>query len=385
MTTTPILDTRTKRKNGLYPIYIRVTAGSKTKLIKTGFKIQPNHWSENTVKKSHPLAAVINAKIYDLISEIQRNAADAELNSRPFILELTAKNKKSHSLIQYIFNKAVEYEKLKKPVMVAKCKKMVKELKNVFNEIYFHELNIEKVNILNAYMVKNGNTNNTIHSKMKFYKQLVEMAIKDKTHLGDNPFKELKIKLIQIHKDKLTIDEMERIVNLPLDGELDLARDIFMFSYYCKGQRFSDCITLERKHIKDGRIFFITDKVGKAVSVQIHSRLQAIINKYPKGKLLFPYIKDPVSDPFERLRKVSIFNVIVNRNLKVIAGLAGIDKKLSTHIARHTFASQLMTVTDSIHVIKEALAHSDYRTTQIYLKSLDNSFLDKEMEKLYGR
>ena len=384
MTTTPILDTRTKRKNGLYPIYIRIITGPKSKLVKTGFKIEPQHWSENTVKKSHPLAAVINAKIYDMMAEIQMTAAEAQLKGKAFRMELAGTKKRSHSFIQYIFERAIDYEKRKMPVMVAKCQKMVRELKTVFTDIEFDELGLDKIRQLDAYMIKQGNAANTRHAKMKFYRQMVEMAIKDKTHTGENPFKYYEIKKTQSHKDKLTHDELDRIVNLPLDGALDLARDIFLFSYYCKGQRFSDCITLERKHIKDGRIFFITDKVGKAVSVQIHSRLQAIINKYPKGKLLFPYIKDPVSDPFERLRKVSIFNVIVNRNLKVIAGLAGIDKKLSTHIARHTFASQLMTVTDSIHVIKEALAHSDYRTTQIYLKSLDNSYLDKEMKKLYG-
>ena len=64
--------------------------------------------------------------------------------------------------------------------------------------------------------------------------------------------------------------------------------------------------------------------------------------------------------------------------------LSGI-KPFSMHQARHSFASQLMEHTDSIHVIKEALGHSDYRTTQIYLSSLSDKIIDNEVDKLYGK
>lgn len=384
MTITPILDTRVERKSGQYPIYIRVSNAGKEKLLKTGYKIEPSYWSDNAVKRTHPQASVINAKIYDLISSISRRAAEDQLSGRCFSIELVGTNKRSFSFIDYVFNKAIEYEKKKMPVMVNKCMKMVREMRIVFGTLDFDQVNHEAMNKLDVYMSQSDNTANTKYAKMKFYRQLFAMAIKEKKHSGDNPFSEYKIKQTAVVKESLTPEEIKILETLPLTGPVDLARDLFLFSFYCKGQRFGDCITLERKHVKEGRIFFLTDKSGKAVSVKIHPRLQAILNKYPTGKMLFPILDAPINDPFERLRATGIHNVIINRNLKIVAALAGIDKRITMHMARHTFARELMKVTDSIHVIKDALAHSKYSTTEIYLRSLGDSYLDGEMDKLYN-
>lgn len=81
---------------------------------------------------------------------------------------------------------------------------------------------------------------------------------------------------------------------------------------------------------------------------------------------------------------IDSLNVIVNRNLKVVAELVGISKALTFHIARHTFAFHLKKKTDSIHVIKDSLGHSRSSTTEQYLQALDDEYLDIEMDKLYG-
>lgn len=385
MKATAYLDERITRKSGLYPIYVRITDKGKTKMVKTGFSIEPRYWAENAVKKTHPQASIINAIITDIIADVSRSAAEAQLKGRPFKLNLAGTGKSSHSFIEYIFKRGDDYEKRAMPVMVAKCRKMINELKTVFGEVYFDEINIDSLRKLEHHMIHIGNSQNTRHIKFKFYRSMMEGAIKEGIWTGANIFKQYDIKKTSVVKERLTTEEIQRIEKLELCGDLGMARDIFLFSFYCKGQRFGDCLLLERKNIKDGRIYFITDKVGKAVSVKIHERLQKIIDKYPTGKYLFGYIKKDPKDAFEKLRIVGIYNAIVNRYLKIIAGLAEINKKLSMHIARHSFASQLMDVTDSIHVIKEALAHSNYRTTELYLKSLDNNFIDKEMDKLYGK
>jgi len=76
---------------------------------------------------------------------------------------------------------------------------------------------------------------------------------------------------------------------------------------------------------------------------------------------------------------------MVNRDLKTIAALCNIKKNLTFHMARHTFADHLKQTSTSIHVIQDSLGHSDARTTQMYLTSLGDERLDKEMDKLYGR
>jgi integrase len=127
------------------------------------------------------------------------------------------------------------------------------------------------------------------------------------------------------------------------------------------------------------------NKGKKFGSVKIHGRLQAIIDQYPgDSEFLFPYIKELPAGKKEYIKKLDSLNVVVNRNLKIVADLAGIEKELTFHIARHTFAFHLKKKTDSIHVIKDSLGHSRSNTTEQYLQALDDEYLDKEMDKLYG-
>jgi integrase len=128
---------------------------------------------------------------------------------------------------------------------------------------------------------------------------------------------------------------------------------------------------------------FKTNKGNKHISVKIHSRLQAIIDAY-EGDFLFPFVKAMPGCKKEYKKMIDSLNVVVNRNLKIVADLAGITKVLTFHIARHTFAFHLKKKTDSIHVISDSLGHSRSQTTEIYLQSLDDEYLDKELDKLYG-
>jgi site-specific recombinase XerD len=127
------------------------------------------------------------------------------------------------------------------------------------------------------------------------------------------------------------------------------------------------------------------DKGKKFISVKIHSRLQAILDQYNgESSLVFPFITDIPEDPEQYLKTIDSQNVIVNRNLKVVAAVCGIKTNLTFHGARHTFAQHLKRNKADIYTIQESLGHSDIRTTQIYLESLGDEMLDKEMEKLYG-
>ena len=104
-----------------------------------------------------------------------------------------------------------------------------------------------------------------------------------------------------------------------------------------------------------------------------------------EGEFIFPFLKEIPENKAKYISLIGSQNAIVNRNLKAIAGLCGIQFNLSFHTARHSIAFHLMKTTDSIHIIKEALGHSETRTTEIYLKSLDDHSIDDEMEKIYGK
>jgi len=209
-------------------------------------------------------------------------------------------------------------------------------------------------------------------------------AIKDGLYPGINPFENYKIQTFPSKKEKLTIEEIRAIEELELSGPYNDARNLFLFSYYAKGARFENCIFLERKDIRDGRIYFETNKGHKNLSVLISAKLKRILDQYPTGQYVFPYIKETPENEFIYRSVKDSANTMVNRYLKVVTGLAKIQIPVTFHQARHSISFHLKKAGVNINAIQDVLGHSSVRTTEIYLKSLDDESLDEEMKKVYG-
>lgn len=388
MTQKPILDTRVKRKDNRYPVYIRISEGKKQRLIPTGYRLEPKFWDKDKVKKGHPDAAVINAKIADLLRSISITIASANLGGRKVHFELLGTGRFSPSFVEFINKVAVDYEKSGKVVMGLKAAERARELKLIYGDVAFDQLGPEFVKKLEQHYEKIGNKASTKKKKMQYLGTLLEVARKDKIYDDINWFNEYKGKTNPVVKEKLTPDEIALLEQAKLTGLLDLARDVFLFSFYCKGQRFGDCLFAKRSNIKDDKLVLIDQKTGKLSQHRIHERLRAIIDKY-EGEFIFPLAsRSRYADTDDKYRKIKLksgMNSLVNKYLKILATKLGIDKKLSMHIARHSFANQLKELGANPWVIKESLNHTSIHTTENYLKSLNNDYLEDELKKLYGK
>jgi len=382
-TVTPYLDTRTKRKSGLYPIVIIVNHDKKQKFIPTGWKINPRYWAKNRVK-NHGDAEVINAKISSIVDDADNYIAECMLRNRPIRIELIGTGKSSHSFPDFITDKSKLFKEDERIIMGKKFERLAKEIDNVQPGITFAEINDDFLRKLEKKMIDNGNSQNTRHGKFKMLSQIYGQALRAGKADPPNPFDSVKVKKEPVRKEKLTTEEISAIEKIEAFNDVAIARDMFLFAYYCKGIRFENCLLMQRDDIKDGRIIVRANKGGKFISIKIHSRLQVLIDKYKTGPFLFPYVKESPAGNATKVSLVGTYNTIVNRNLKVVGALAGIKKNLTFHIARHSFAYQMKSVTDNIHVIKDSLGHSKTSTTEVYLESLMDERLDKEVAKLYG-
>lgn len=386
MTVKPFFDTRVARKNNMYPIFICIRQGNKVKYTPTGYRIEKQYWNKTEVKKTHPYYKVINAKISSIISEANNYYADSILHNRPFNIDLVGTGRTSHSFNDYLQHRAKQFDSNNQIIMAQKVRRLAVELGECFGTLYFDQVNQDALRALEAYLIKAPNSNNTRVKKFRSLGQFYGQAVTDGKASMPNPFRSYKILSKPVKKEKLTVEEINKIAELQLQpGAVDNARNLFLFSYWCKGIRFENCITARREDVINGRIHFKSNKGNKYISVKIHDRLAMIIKQYPiREEFIFPYITHIPKDKKEYIKKIDVTNTMVNKYLKVVAALAGIKMHLTFHIARHSFASHLMHHTDSIHVIKESLGHSDYRVTETYLKSLGDESIDKEMDKLYG-
>ncbi|WP_316745128.1 tyrosine-type recombinase/integrase [Pedobacter antarcticus] len=241
-------------------------------------------------------------------------------------------------------------------------------------------------------MEERGNTANTIKKKIK----LIRGMILRYSHKGvSKEIKEVSIKTTKTVKQKLTSEELAAIENLPMEeGHLMTAtRDLFVMQVYLRGIRVGDLLQAYAADFKDGSFSYVDEKTGKLATIRLIPRAQAIVDIYAgKTQRLFPFFEwapDKKLSKFEnnrlRLKHKETCTTIINRFLKVIAGMAGIKKPVSSHIARHTFARMAIDKINNPMVTMELLGHSSLAVHQQYLNDIrKDDQLNQAADDIFG-
>lgn len=238
-------------------------------------------------------------------------------------------------------------------------------------DIPVNEVDVEMLKKYQHYlMTVRHNNNNTTVKYLRNLGKVLNMAVSRKL-ITSSPLEELKLKIEAVDKGFLNKSELERLAEKEFDVvRLEQVRDVFLFCCYT-GLAYVDVHSLSKDDIIDeGNTLWIR-KARHKTSVMCHIPVikpaRDILNKYApllhaSGKLL------PV-----------LSNQKMNAYLKEIATIVGIEKDLTTHLARHTFAT---TVTLANHVsienVSKMLGHSSIRMTQHYARILDAS-IENEM------
>ncbi len=217
---------------------------------------------------------------------------------------------------------------------------------------------------------------NSTQKYIRNFRKIINNAIKN-DWLDKDPFKAYRVKLKDTKRVFLTKDELSALEQKQFGiDRLDQVRDVFVFCCYT-GLSYVDVEKLTSKGIgkgHDGEYWINVDrtKTGSPSSVPILPKAFKIIEKYKD---------DPRMINGGRLLPV-ISNQRINAYLKELASLAGIEKKLTFHAARHTFAT---TVTLSngipIETVSAMLGHKNFRTTQIYAKVVKEK-ISRDMKML---
>ncbi len=172
-----------------------------------------------------------------------------------------------------------------------------------------------------------------------------------------------------------------------------LAKDLFLFSYYCGGINFVDMATLRWKNIGTDlddkpRLVYTRQKTGGKFSLRLMPVVLAILERYKPATTyssgyIFPILNTVLhKTPSQIHNRCSKIMGQVNQDLKTIGAAVGITTPLTTYVARHAFAMALKRSGVAIAVISEAMGHSDERTTQIYLSEFETDLVDAAFDNL---
>ncbi len=260
-----------------------------------------------------------------------------------------------------------------------------------------------------------GNAASTVKSNMNVVRLHARRAMRDGliTRDADPFFNYTPPRAVRVKRVRLTQEEIDRMGALDLgargpSGTLNArVRDAFLFALYGAGVRFGDLARLRMRDLQpasDGsgavRLAYTAGKTGKRTSARLVEPAMLILAPYlvqadgsPKvpDDYLLPILdgvpsgtKYDLSTPRGMDRAVASQNTIYNKTLKRIAKLAGLPAKLSTHVARHSFADLARRDGWSVYDVKQALRHSSVATTEQYLAGFDSEALDKRIGALFG-
>lgn len=390
-----------KKGSGEFNLFLRITVNRKHARIKLNYAVQKKHFNPNPseykyIRGSHPKHAVINQHIdikiqeaKDAISMLENkkhvvtaNAIKAEMTKPDSITFLRFANNLANSIKEN--NQVATYKKYN--TVIQKLTDFRKD-----EDFYFEEITPSFLASFESSLKKRSNSINTINSNFRtiraIYYKGIEKGLVDQSK---NPFFTYKLKLNNSVKERLNEEEIKRIENLDLKGDtfVESIRDAFLFSFYNAGIRISDILQLNWDSVKDGKLTYKMYKTNRVHSFKLKEKPTLILEKYNGNDeiFVFPFFSSryDYSDPVFLHSQIGSKTAIFNKYLKYIASRAGISKKLTTHIARHSFADIARQKTDNIYNLSKTLGHSSLKVTEAYLSSFDEKAVDDTLDSMFN-
>lgn len=229
------------------------------------------------------------------------------------------------------------------------------------------------------HLLENHLSPNTVKFYIRNLRTIYNYALEE-GYVTENeyPFKSVDTRPSRTVKRALTRDVMRELssLSLPSHSNMELARDIFLFSFFSRGMAFVDVIKLKKSHIQQGAIVYQRQKTNQLLEVTLTKPLKELICKYENPtEYVFPIIRESTPERIYTQYRTAL--KLVNRHLKKIAALLNIDTCFTTYCARHTWATLARECGAPTHVISESLGHTSEKTTRIYLKQLEHTVIDK--------
>lgn len=321
-------------KRGMALVQVEAYLDRKKKYFSTKVYLKPEQWdAKKLVVKNHPNADALNRLIYEFVAAIEKKELELWQQGKRISLELLkdalATRENNSSFISF-FKQEVSNSSLKDSTKRNHLSTLLL-LQEFKRDIVFSDLTFEFVSSFEYFLQQKGYHTNTIAKHMKHLKRHINIAInKEYIEIQKYAFRKYKIKTVENKHTHLVPEELEQLERLSLTDKhmkLQKSLDAFLFCCYA-GMRYSDFTNLSKKNIVD--INQETWLIYKSVKTGTEVRLPLYLLFAGKGIVILNKYRNNLED-FFRLRD----NSNINKDLIIIAKLAGLSKKISFHTASH--------------------------------------------------
>ena len=387
-----------KTKKGFCSIIMRITINGEATTLRINQSVKPSDWNPNLgyckiKSEEHELINIqidaFKARAYRKYSEIV--AFHDEISAQMLkdaVLGINSAKAQTvvnvwsdyNDNIKKLIGKEKSYTTWQKSNTCLNYFQQFLKFQYDKNDINIKMLRPKHVTDFELYLKleKNCSYNTTIKYLQNF-KKIVNIGLRN-NWLKINPFADLRMKLKEVDRPFLTEEELKRIIDKEISiKRLRIVRDTFVFSCFT-GLAYSDIKKLKKSEIEktpDGMLWIRTrrTKTNTTTHVPIMGVPKNIINQYVNIDLLRP--EDTILPV--------ISNQKTNSYLKEISDICGIEKNITFHIARHTFATTVTLMNGiSIESVSKMLGHKNIRTTQHYARIVDSK-IGSEMQAISGK
>ena len=390
------LDTRTVNKKGTYPVKIKVYFQGKPKYYPTGICMSTKEELEEVLESKSKKNIEIQDIIGKELSRILKNV-DILVERGTFsfsnLNNMLGKNI-GGSLNEMISAKIKELENEEKFGTSAFYKGTLSLLKRYMkHDVPIKEVTVEWLNGLEKFILKTANQT-TVAMNMRNIRAIMNIAKQvGVIRESDYPFGRGKYQIKEGSGKKKALNKKQlKAIAEYSDGSMttEFYRDLWLFIYFCNGLNVADLISLKFSDIQNGEISFIRKKTKdrtrdvKRIYAAITPEMYSIINKWgndpKKSVYIFPFLK-PGDSAWEHEKKKKNLTKLINKRMKMIGEKLNLGK-ITTYVARHTYATVLRNEGVPISIISPMLGHSSVTTTEIYLADLESEYRAKNASLL---
>ena len=380
-------------ETGEAPLYCRLWHESKRKIFSIGFKVTRNRWNQNKqiatgksemTQRINTQMEVIKKKLVEIETKlIMEGSEDILEDMYALYIGKTTASRSFITLFEerYMTAKSMEGIKFKKSTL-DKFKDVLELVRAYIKKSYhasdipMNKVNFKFISGLEDYLLTVRRQKPvTINKNMQRVKQVTTYAMKC-NYIKVDPFIDHAPLKVEKELVFLTTEELHKLESYQFAQErLAKVRDLYLFSVYT-GLAYHEAFALQKKHIimafdKKFWIEMKREKTGKGISVPLLPQAMKIMEKYDNGGDKEAHVLPAIS------------NQKMNSYLKEITEIVGINKKLTHHTARKTFATTILLYNDvPIEIVSKLLGHSSIAVTQKHYAKVVNKKVSACMEKL---
>jgi integrase/recombinase XerD len=392
-----IQDTRRQRKDGTYPVKLRITHNREQKYYPTPFNLTIDEFNKSQGSKPRNEHKDLSLKLQAMEQKATDIIKDLPLFTWQLFEKKYLRNDIAISSLKQAFEAVIKALREDGRIGTAVSYECAQNsLSKFMPKAKYADITPDLLRKYERWMLSNGRSITTVGIYLRALRAIFNSAIAEGLLAKElYPFgkKKYEIPTANNVKKALTLKDIASIYYYHPEPHTpaDMAKDYWFFMYLCNGINVKDMCLLKYENIKDDVLEFERAKTSRTkrkvelIRVPISEDLTKIIEKRGNVKrdadtFIFPILSKGLTPERER-QLIKQITAVINDHMRNIAGKLQITSDVTTYAARHSFATILQRSGVSTEFISEALGHSNVRTTQSYLAGFEDES-KKEMLKV---